>query len=88
MLDGPGHAKWPWRRRSTPATEISRALGGEARHVLAAVLDIGEIVEPHSVITRCRDEADNRVLECAVWRQQNVDKVGMAGEYYSRVRFD
>jgi uncharacterized protein len=38
----------------------------EAQHVLAAVLDIAEIVEPHSVVTRCRDEADNRVLECAV----------------------
>jgi uncharacterized protein len=38
----------------------------EARHVLAAVLDIAQIVEPHSAITRCRDEADNRVLECAL----------------------
>ena len=38
----------------------------EAQHVLAAVLDIAEIVEPHSMIRRCRDEADNRVLECAV----------------------
>lgn len=38
----------------------------EAQHALAAVMDIAEIVEPHSVITRCKDEADNRVLECAV----------------------
>jgi uncharacterized protein len=38
----------------------------EAQHALAAIMDIAEIVEPHSVITRCQDETDNRVLECAV----------------------
>lgn len=25
-----------------------------------------EIVQPYSLVTRCRDEADNRVLECAI----------------------
>ena len=30
------------------------------------VRGLAEIVQPHSVITRCRDETDNRVLECAL----------------------
>lgn len=38
----------------------------EAARVLAVIRDLAEIVQPQSLITRCRDEADNRVLECAV----------------------
>ena len=38
----------------------------EAERVLAAIRALAEIVQPHSSVTRCRDEADNRVLECAL----------------------
>lgn len=37
----------------------------EADRVLMSIRQLAEIVAPHSVVTRCRDEADNRVLECA-----------------------
>jgi len=38
----------------------------EAHRVLTQLRDLAEIIEPHSLITACRDTADNRVLECAV----------------------
>ena len=38
----------------------------EAERVLAAIRDLAEVVEPHSTATQCRDDADNRVLECAL----------------------
>jgi len=38
----------------------------EARRVLRSISGIAEIVQPHSSVTRCRDETDNRVLECAL----------------------
>ena len=38
----------------------------EAHRVLTQLRDLAEIIEPHSLITACRDAADNRVLECAV----------------------
>lgn len=38
----------------------------EARRVLSAIRDLAEVIQPHSQVTRCRDEADNRVLECAL----------------------
>ena len=39
----------------------------EAQRVLAAIRDLAEVVHPHnSTVTRCRDETDNRVLECAL----------------------
>jgi putative PIN family toxin of toxin-antitoxin system len=38
----------------------------EAQHVLASIRDLAELVEPHSTATQCRDETDNRVLECAL----------------------
>lgn len=38
----------------------------EAQRVLSAIRDLAEVIQPHSQVTRCRDEADNRVLECAL----------------------
>lgn len=38
----------------------------DAQRVLAAILNLAEVVEPHTLVTACRDDADNRVLECAV----------------------
>ena len=34
----------------------------DARRVLAAIRGLAEVIEPHSVVTACRDDADNRVL--------------------------
>jgi putative PIN family toxin of toxin-antitoxin system len=39
---------------------------GEAQRVLAAVRNLAEVVQPHSLVKRSRDETDNRVLECAL----------------------
>ena len=38
----------------------------EADTVIRAIQDITLIVQPHSHLSVCRDESDNRVLECAV----------------------
>jgi putative PIN family toxin of toxin-antitoxin system len=38
----------------------------EARRVVTQISDLAEIIEPHSLVTACRDDADNSVLECAV----------------------
>jgi putative PIN family toxin of toxin-antitoxin system len=38
----------------------------EAHRILTQLRNLGEIIEPHSLVTTCRDDADNRVLECAV----------------------
>ncbi|MBI3016214.1 MAG: putative toxin-antitoxin system toxin component, PIN family [Candidatus Tectomicrobia bacterium] len=38
----------------------------EAARVVAAMRDIAEIVQPHSRVTICQDDQDNRVLECAM----------------------
>lgn len=38
----------------------------EAQRVLSAIRDLAEVIQPHSQVTRCRDEPDNRVLECAL----------------------
>ena len=38
----------------------------EAQRVLAATRDLADIVASHSRVNICRDEADNRVLECAI----------------------
>jgi len=38
----------------------------ESERVLAVIRNLAEIIEPHSLVTVCRDYADNRVLECAL----------------------
>ena len=38
----------------------------ESERVLGAIRNLAEIIEPHSSVTVCRDDADNRVLECAL----------------------
>ena len=38
----------------------------EASRVLTHLRTLAEIIEPHNLVTTCRDEADNRVLECAI----------------------
>ncbi len=38
----------------------------ESERVAAEIRDLAEVVQPHNVVSRCRDETDNRVLECAV----------------------
>ncbi len=38
----------------------------EAQRVLSGIRELAEIIRPHSLVTRCQDEADNRVLECAI----------------------
>ena len=38
----------------------------ESERVLAAIRNLAETIEPHSLVTACRDNADNRVLECAL----------------------
>ena len=38
----------------------------DAERVVAAMRDLAEIVEPQQRLSVCRDEGDNRVLECAV----------------------
>jgi len=38
----------------------------ESERVLAVIRNLAEIIEPHSSVTVCRDDADNRVLECAL----------------------
>lgn len=38
----------------------------EAERVRAAIRDLAEVIQPHSHVTRCRDEPDNRVLECGL----------------------
>lgn len=35
----------------------------EAERIMIAMRDLAEIVQPHSRVTVCRDEDDNRVLE-------------------------
>jgi putative PIN family toxin of toxin-antitoxin system len=42
-----------------------RLSAAEAERVVIAIRDLAEIVQPHSQVTVCRDENDNRVLECA-----------------------
>ena len=39
---------------------------GEAQRVVEEIRNLAETVFPHSLVTICRDAADNRVLECAV----------------------
>lgn len=50
----------------TRADKPFRLSEEKARRVLASIRDSAEVVLPHSTVTRCRDEADNRVLECAL----------------------
>lgn len=38
----------------------------DAERVVAAMRDLAEVVEPQQRLSVCRDEGDNRVLECAV----------------------
>ena len=38
----------------------------EAEHVVNSIRSLAEIVRTHSFVKICRDEQDNRVLECAV----------------------
>lgn len=38
----------------------------EAESVVTEMRSIAEIVHPHSQVTVCQDERDNRVLECAI----------------------
>lgn len=38
----------------------------EALRVSTEMADLAEIISPHTLVTACRDDADNRVLECAV----------------------
>ena len=38
----------------------------EAQRVSGHIRTLAEIIAPHHAITVCRDDADNRVLECAV----------------------
>jgi uncharacterized protein len=38
----------------------------EAQRILTQVRSLAEIIEPHSLLTTCRDAADNRVLETAI----------------------
>jgi putative PIN family toxin of toxin-antitoxin system len=38
----------------------------ESERVLSVIRNLAEIIEPHSSVTVCRDDADNRVLECAL----------------------
>ena len=38
----------------------------EAKRILNSITELAEIVQPSSSVTACRDEQDNRVLECAV----------------------
>ena len=38
----------------------------EAEHVVNRIRSLAEIVRTHSFVKICRDEQDNRVLECAV----------------------
>jgi len=38
----------------------------EAEHVVSSIRSIAEIVRTHSFLKICRDEPDNRVLECAI----------------------
>jgi len=40
--------------------------GNEADQVVEAMRGFAEIVEPHSQITVCHDEMDNRVIACAI----------------------
>lgn len=50
----------------TRADKPFRLSEEEASRVLASIRDLAEVVLPHSTVTRCRDEADDRVLECAL----------------------
>jgi putative PIN family toxin of toxin-antitoxin system len=38
----------------------------EAEHVVNRIRSLAEIVRTHSFVKICRDEQDNRVLECAI----------------------
>ena len=38
----------------------------EAEHVINRIRSLAEIVRTHSFVKICRDEQDNRVLECAI----------------------
>jgi len=38
----------------------------ESERVLAVIRNFAEIIDPHSSVRVCRDDADNRVLECAL----------------------
>jgi putative PIN family toxin of toxin-antitoxin system len=38
----------------------------DAHRVIMQIRNIAEIIEPCSLVTTCRDETDNRVLECAL----------------------
>ncbi|HEY3306596.1 MAG TPA: putative toxin-antitoxin system toxin component, PIN family [Candidatus Binatia bacterium] len=38
----------------------------EALRVLTPIRGLAEVVQPYSTVTQCRDDADNRVLECAI----------------------
>ncbi len=38
----------------------------ESQRILAMVRELAEIVQFHSSVAICRDEPDNRVLECAI----------------------
>ena len=38
----------------------------EAQRILATVRELAEVVQPRSLVSICRDEPDNRVLESAV----------------------
>jgi putative PIN family toxin of toxin-antitoxin system len=38
----------------------------EAERVVEEIRGVGEIIQTHSRITVCKDEMDNRVIECAV----------------------
>ena len=38
----------------------------DAERVVAAMRDLAEVVEPQQRLSVCRDEGDDRVLECAV----------------------
>jgi uncharacterized protein len=38
----------------------------EAQRILTQLRTLAEIIEPHSLVTTCRDAADNRVLETAI----------------------
>ena len=40
--------------------------GNEADQVVEAMRGFAEIVEPHSQITVCHDQMDNRVIACAI----------------------
>ena len=38
----------------------------ESERVLVAIRNLAEIIEPHTLVQACRDDADNRILECAL----------------------